>query len=120
VWGLNFPREYGTYRQMLDSSTRTRYGGSYPRDYLEETPANVILFSGYAFAKQYQQARGHVYAVQDVKATIRTGPASPATCFTCKSPDAPRLMQEMGGAAKFYAAGFSDLKDQITHAIGLL
>ncbi len=117
VWGENFPRQYDAYRRVLDDSTRTKYGGAYPRDYLAETPANVILFAGYGFAKEYRQARGHVYAIEDVTQTERVGPNTPATCWTCKSPDVPRLMQEMG-VAEFYASNFLALKDEITHPIG--
>jgi nitrite reductase (cytochrome c-552) len=116
-WGLNYPRQYETYRAMRESAKETKYGGSNQRDYLRQTPANVILFAGYGFAKQYLQARGHVYAIEDVTKTPRIGPTSPATCFTCKSPDVPRLMAEMG-PEKFYAQEFSAMKEQIIHPIG--
>jgi len=116
-WGENFPRQHDAYRRMLDDSTRTKYGGADPRDLLAETPANVILFAGYGFAKEYRQAQGHVYAVEDVTRTQRVGPKTPATCWTCKSPDVPRLMGEMG-IAEFYASNFLDLKDEVTHPIG--
>ncbi|RMF90701.1 MAG: ammonia-forming cytochrome c nitrite reductase subunit c552 [Planctomycetota bacterium] len=116
-WAENFPREYDRYRRMLDDTTKTKYGGAFPRDYLEDTPANVILFSGYGFAKEYRQARGHVYAIEDVTSTARVGAKTPATCWTCKSPDVPRLMEEMG-TAEFYKASFAELKDEITHPIG--
>jgi len=118
-WSESFPRQYDTYRQMADDTTRTKYGGADPRDYLAETPANVILFAGYGFAKEYRQARGHVYAVEDVSRTRRVGQNTPATCWSCKSPDVPRLMAEMG-AAEFYASNFMELKDQVTHPIGCL
>jgi nitrite reductase (cytochrome c-552) len=118
-WADNYPREYGRYRQMLDDTTRTKFGGAFPRDYLEERPANVILFAGYGFAKEYRQARGHIYAIEDVVETARTGDATPATCWTCKSPDVPRVMNEIG-VAEFYASSFMELKDQITHPIGCL
>ena len=122
-WGLNYPREYDSYKQALretaEGKAGTKYGGPYPRDYLAETPANVVLFAGYAFAKEYRQARGHVYAVEDVTRTQRIGPASPATCFTCKSPDVVRLLDEMG-PEKFYAQKFSALASQIKHPIGCL
>jgi len=95
-WAVNWPREYSAYRQMQDDTTRTKFGGSFPRDYLEETPANVILFAGYGFSKEYRQARGHLYAIEDVSRTERVGPATPATCWTCKSPDVPRMMAELG------------------------
>lgn len=117
VWGKNYPREYATYMKMKDDTTKTKYGGAYPRNYLEETPANVILFAGYGFAKEYRQARGHTWAVEDAWETARTGEASPATCWTCKSPDVPRMMNELG-VAEFYASKFVDLKDEIKNPIG--
>lgn len=116
-WAENFPRQYDRYRRMLDDTTKTKYGGSFPRDYLEETPANVILFAGYGFAQEYLQARGHPYAIEDVTKTARVNENTPATCWTCKSPDVPRLMEQMG-TAEFYQTPFYDLKDEITHPIG--
>jgi nitrite reductase (cytochrome c-552) len=118
-WGENYPREYSSYIKMEDSTTRTKYAGAFPRDYLEETPANVILFAGYGFAKEYHQARGHIHAIEDVTKTKRVNEKTPATCWTCKSPDVPRLMASMG-PEKFYASKFSDLKSEITHPIGCL
>ncbi|MCC7146488.1 MAG: ammonia-forming cytochrome c nitrite reductase subunit c552 [Phycisphaeraceae bacterium] len=119
VWGLNFPREYASYKQMQDDTTKTKHGGAFPRDYLEESPTTVLLFSGYAFAKEYRQARGHLYAIQDVTGTKRVDEKTPATCWSCKSPDVPRLMAQMG-PEKFYASMFKDLKSEITHPIGCL
>ena len=119
AWGVNYPRQYDSYRRMLDSSTKTKYGGAFPRDYLEETPANVILFAGYGFGKEYRQARGHLHAVEDVSKTQRVSEKTPATCWTCKSPDVPRLMAEMGTAG-FYKSKFKALANQVTHPIGCL
>ena len=116
-WGENFPRQYDSYQRMADSTKVTKYGGSMQRDYLAETPANVVLFAGFGFGKEYRQARGHVHAIEDVTKTARISPKTPATCWTCKSPDVPRLMAEMG-VKQFYAAKFADLKSQITHPIG--
>jgi nitrite reductase (cytochrome c-552) len=137
-WAINWPREYSSYRKMEDDTTRTKYGGSVPRDYLAETPENVILFAGYGFSKEYRQARGHVYAVEDVTHTGRLSDKTPNTCWTCKSPDVPRVMAELGkgkvaspetaslqelvlaGAGEFYSGKFTERKDQIRHPIGCL
>ncbi len=125
-WGANYPREYDAYLRMEKSDARTQYGGPFPRDLLEETPANVVLFAGYGFAKDYKQARGHIHAIEDVSGTARVNEKTPATCWTCKSPDVPRLMAEFGGgkimdgAAQFYAGNFQDLKSKVTHPIGCL
>ena len=118
VWGENYPREYETYAKTKDSTTRTKFGGSFPRDYLEEDPLMVVLFAGYGFSKDYLQARGHAHAVEDVSKTKRIKhPVNAGTCWTCKSTDVPRLMDKMGPAA-FYAANWHDLKKEIKYPIG--
>jgi nitrite reductase (cytochrome c-552) len=118
VWGQNWPREYETYRKTEISDTQTLFGGSFPRDYLEADPYQVVLFAGYGFSVDYKQARGHYWAVNDVKETKRVKkPFQAATCWTCKSTDVPRLMNSMG-VKEFYAANFHDLTDQVKHPIG--
>lgn len=117
VWGENFPREYQTYLQTADTSFTSKYGGSAMRDILEEDPRPVILWAGYAFSRDYNQARGHYYAVQDARATLRTGVPQPATCWTCKSTDVPRVMDRMG-VAEFYRSSWSDLGAEIVNHIG--
>lgn len=117
VWGANYPRQYESYLRTRDDTTRTLFGGSYPRDYLEEDPRQVLLFAGYPFSKDYRQARGHFHAVTDVIETKRIGPKNKSSCWTCKSPDVPRLMAEMG-VAEFYKTPFSNFVGSITHPIG--
>ena len=97
VWGQNYPREYESYLKTRIDDTKTKYGGAFPRDYLEEDPYQVILFAGYGFSKEYLQARGHYHAVEDVSKTKRIKtPFNAATCWTCKSTDVPRMMNKMG------------------------
>jgi nitrite reductase (cytochrome c-552) len=125
VWGRNYPREYGTFLKTEASDTRTRFGGSVPRDYLDDDPRQVILFAGYGFSKDYKQGRGHHWAVQDPKESRRTTRADgsdtgqPGTCWTCKSPQVPRLMHEMG-IKEFYATPWKDLAPEMEHPIGCL
>ncbi len=149
VWGKNYPLEMDGYNAQDDSTTRTMYGGAFPRDYLDDPPEGnpnlVILFGGYGFSKDYLQARGHIHAVDDIKGnpdkgikgTARVKPEKFAgTCWTCKSTDVPRMMAKFGkeadpkekdpvklislGAAKFYATNFHDLKSEMNHPIGCL
>lgn len=118
VWGQNYPREYESYANTRIDDTETKYGGAYPRDYLEEDPRQVILFAGYGFSKEYLQARGHYHAVRDVTNTKRIKePYNAGTCMTCKSTDVPRLMNSMG-VEEFYAANFHDLKAEVKNPIG--
>lgn len=117
VWGQNYPRQYERYLRTSDDTTRTLFGGSFPRDYLEDDPNQVVLFAGYAFSKEYLQARGHYYSVEDVTKTKRVTPANLSSCWTCKSTDVPKFMAEMG-VAEFYATPFSNFVGKITHPIG--
>ena len=117
VWGENFPREYETYASTLDTSFSSAHGGSATIDYLEKYPELVVLWAGYAFSREYNQGRGHYYAVKDIRETLRTDVPQPATCWTCKSPDVPRLMEEMG-VAEFYKGKWKDLGQEVVNNIG--
>ncbi|MGA9116277.1 MAG: ammonia-forming cytochrome c nitrite reductase subunit c552 [Bacteroidota bacterium] len=117
VWGENFPREFETYRSTADTSFRSRHAGSASRDLLEESPSSVILWAGYAFSRDYNQARGHYHAVEDIRRTLRTGVPQPATCWSCKSTDVPRVMNLMGPGS-FYRAPWDSLGGEIVNNIG--
>ncbi|NRD23269.1 ammonia-forming cytochrome c nitrite reductase [Winogradskyella litoriviva] len=124
VWGENFPLEYQSSLQTLDTTFASYQGGSAMRDVLEEDPRLVILFAGYGFSKDYNQGRGHAYAIEDIHNTLRTGAPTgkddgpmPATCWTCKSPDVPRLMNEIG-VAEFYSGKWAGKVSEIVNPIG--
>lgn len=121
VWGENFPRQYESYLNTLDTNFVSKHGGSKMIDYLDKYPELVILWAGYAFSKDYNQGRGHAYAVKDIRQTLRTGGEKespmPATCWTCKSTDVPRLMNEMG-SSEFYKKKWKDLGEQVVNPIG--
>ncbi|MFN3638116.1 MAG: ammonia-forming cytochrome c nitrite reductase [Chloroherpetonaceae bacterium] len=117
VWGENFRRQYESYRNTLDTSFRSKYGGSATRDLLEEQPLLVTLWAGYAFSREYKQARGHYWSIQDVRSSLRTGVPQPATCWSCKSTDVPRVMNEIG-VAKFYGEKWAALGSEIVNNIG--
>ncbi|MFA5835094.1 MAG: ammonia-forming cytochrome c nitrite reductase subunit c552 [Bacteroidota bacterium] len=117
VWGENYPREYETYKSTKDTTYLSKYGGNKKRDLLEEDPLNVILWAGYAFSREYNQARGHYYAISDIRNTLRTAVPQPATCWSCKSPDVPRIMNKIG-PANFYKGHWDSLGHEIVNNIG--
>jgi nitrite reductase (cytochrome c-552) len=124
IFALNYPREYQTWRQTEQSDTRTLFNGSQPVDILEQRPNMVILWAGYAFSKDYISPRGHMHAIQDVWHTLRTGAPmtddagpQPASCWTCKSPDVPRMMQRVG-IENFYKSTWAAMGWQIVNPIG--
>ncbi len=124
VWGRNFPREYESYMRTSDTLFRSRYNGSTFIDMLEVDPRMVVLWAGYSFSKEYNQSRGHYYAITDIRNILRTGGPSasspgpqPNTCWTCKSPDVPRLMKTMG-PAEFYRGAWESKGHEIVNPIG--
>ncbi|MBN2175421.1 MAG: ammonia-forming cytochrome c nitrite reductase [Bacteroidales bacterium] len=124
VWGKNFPREYQSYMKTSESDFKSKYNGNVMIDMLEVDPRMVVLWAGYGFSKDYNQGRGHYYAVDDVRNTLRTGGPTgpddgpmPTTCWTCKSPDVPRMMNQQG-IAEFYKGKWARLGPEIINPIG--
>ncbi len=124
VWGENYPRQFQSYYRTSDTTFRSKYGGNAMIDALEEYPEMVVLWAGYAFSRDYNQGRGHFYAITDIHNTLRTGgPKSndegmqPTTCWACKSPDVPRMMAEEG-VTEFYTGTWARLGSQIVNPIG--
>jgi nitrite reductase (cytochrome c-552) len=124
VWGENFPRQYESYMRTADTTFRSKHGGAATVDMLEVAPELVVLWAGYPFSKDYNQGRGHYYAVKDVNETLRTGAPMngaksplPNTCWTCKSPDVPRLMAQMG-PAEFYKGTWETKGSEVVNHIG--
>lgn len=120
----DYSRQYQTWTETAMMDFKSEFNGNVPADALEERPAMVILWAGYAFSKDYSSPRGHMYAIEDVTATLRTGSPSitgeeiqPATCWACKSPDVPRMMQEVG-VAEFYKNKWSEMGNEIVNPIG--
>jgi len=124
IFGKNYPREYQTWKATEQCDFKTEINGNIAVDVLEERPDMVILWAGYAFSKDYSSPRGHMHAIEDITASLRTGaPKSdtdgpqPSTCWTCKSPDVPRVMAERG-IAEYYNGKWGALGSEIVNPIG--
>jgi len=124
LWGENFPAQYDSYMQTEEGDFKSLYNGNVMIDMLEVDPRLVVLWAGYGFSKDYNQGRGHYWAIDDIRNTLRTGgPMTaiegpmPATCWTCKSPDVPRLMNEHG-ITEFYTGKWARLGPEIVNPIG--
>lgn len=117
VWGQQFPRQFQSYLRTLDTTFVSKYNGARNEDELALYPEMVVLWAGYAFSRDYTEARGHYYSTYDIKTTLRTDVPQPGTCWTCKSTDVPRLMNDMG-VDEFYASSWHDLGDEVINPIG--
>jgi len=115
-WGKYFPRQYDSYMRTKKSHEI--------KDVLKEQPALVVMWAGYGFAKDYNAPRGHHYAVEDNINTLRTGAPvdsksgpMPAACWTCKSPDVPRVIDEIGELA-FFTEKWAGHGGEVVNPIG--
>lgn len=124
IFGENYPREYQTWTQTIDTAFASEFNGSQAVDVLGQRPEMVVLWAGYAFAKDYSTPRGHMHAIDDIRHSLRTGAPmtdtdgpQPSTCWTCKSPDVPRLMESIGVEA-FYNNKWGAIGKEIMNPIG--
>jgi len=123
-WGVNYPREYNTWKMTQNMDFKSKHLGNMPEDVLETRPEMVVLWAGYAFSRDYSAPRGHMHAIEDMTNTLRTGTPEngegdlqPGTCWTCKSPDVPRLMHEKG-IEEYYKAKWSEWGAEVVNPIG--
>lgn len=123
-WGLNYPREYNTWKKTKEMDFSSKHLGNMSEDVLESRPEMVVLWAGYAFSRDYSAPRGHMYTIEDITHTLRTGTPDhdhgdmqPSTCWTCKSPDVPRMMQEVG-IENFYKASWSHFGSEVVNPLG--
>jgi nitrite reductase (cytochrome c-552) len=116
AWAQHFPLQYESWKQTLQSEPIV--------DILAKKPQLAVIWAGYGFAKDYNAPRGHFYAVQDLTNSLRTGaPVGPITgpmptaCWSCKSPDVPRMMDEVG-EMEYFTGKWAKYGHEIVNPIG--
>lgn len=115
----NYPRQYERWQKTAEGDFASLEGGNVMIDMLERDPRLVVLWAGYGFSKDYNQGRGHMHTVDDIRNSLRTSSASTATCWTCKSPDVVRIIDKIGPEA-FYSGKWVDFGSEMVNAIGCL
>lgn len=119
-----FPQQYETYRRNDESSVMTTFKGSVPfhkndnvnplpKGFAKAQPYLKNLWMGYPFSWEYNEARGHTYAVEDILAIDRINQYGeqaglPATCWNCKTPKIPEWVEENGD--KFWSMNFNEFR----------
>jgi len=113
VWGQNYPRQYDTFKKTEIVGNKTPYGGSEPYDKLEAYPILKRVWAGYAFAVDFNEERGHFYALIDQKETERQEVVKqPAACANCHAAESPQLIAEMGWEA-FNRTPYKEMQDRL-------
>jgi len=115
-WADAYPHQYDTWKQTSESSDIV--------DMVKQYPQLAILWAGYGFSKDYNAPRGHIFALQSNRGTLRTGAPTgdgdgpmPMACWTCKSPDVPRLMKEEG-ELEYFTGKWARAGKEIVNPIG--
>ncbi|MGB8980713.1 MAG: ammonia-forming cytochrome c nitrite reductase subunit c552 [Anaerolineales bacterium] len=123
LWGRNFPNQWSTLQKTETNNVDTTYGGSSAFSWLERDPRQVILFAGYPFSKEYNDDRGHMNALEDVRNTDRLNlnaddpKRTPGTCYSCKSSNNPALWDELT-MTEFDKMSFMEIGARIEEPIG--
>ncbi len=104
-----FPLQYDSYQKNSIDTGDTKYSGSVKRSKFDadKEPYLPILFNGYGFALDYNEDRGHTFANEDIRATLRITDKSIGSCLTCKSTAVPQMIEEMGD--DYWGGSFNDL-----------
>lgn len=124
IFGKNYPREYQTWADTITTDLQSDFNGRIAEDILEKRPEMVVLWAGYAFSKDYSTPRGHMYALEDVVHSLRTGAPMSASegpqaacCWMCKSPDVTRLVETIG-VDSFYNNKWAAWGSEVVNPVG--
>ena len=112
----DFPQQYASYMKNNESSVMTEYKGSIPyhkndnvnplpKGFKHAQPYLKNLWLGYHFMYEYNEARGHTYAIEDFLNIDRINRFAadgkgglPATCWNCKTPKMMEWVKQYGDA----------------------
>jgi nitrite reductase (cytochrome c-552) len=113
VWGINFPAQFDSFSKTKEDTASTAFGGSKPVNKLELYPQLKRLWSGYAFSVDFNEERGHFYALTDQKQTKRQEVVKqPGACANCHAAEAPQLIASMGWET-FNKTPYAELSDKL-------
>lgn len=124
-WQEAYPEQYTTWAETEQSTPES--GERF--DLLADNPNLVSAWAGYGFAKDYNRARGHHFALTDIIETLRVGhplvghdgevvgEAMAANCWSCKTPDIARMYDKVG-EANFSKNTWSTWGHEMSNTIG--
>jgi len=140
VWGRIFPLQYELYLKTKEM-VPTKHGGSRPTPHtptatdprtivsqskIEEDKGLVAMWSGYAFAVDFREERGHYYMLDDQRYTQRQVVAKqPGACLNCHASLVSTYLK-LGegdankGFAKMNAMPYSEATKLVDHPVGCI
>ncbi|MGS0745339.1 ammonia-forming cytochrome c nitrite reductase subunit c552 [Syntrophomonas erecta subsp. sporosyntropha] len=110
VWGKFYPRHWDSYQANLNNTEKPSH--------FETKPYMKTIYAGFGFAAEYNEPRGHLYTLEDIRDIDPARKKSGAACNTCKSTQIPELIQKYGD--KYYQMSFEEINNQLREPIGCL
>lgn len=102
-WAKTYPREHEGWKATADRtpSGKSKYKKGWDTDgkiydKLSEYPYMALLFSGWGFAVEYNEPRGHMHMMDDVLEVDPARRKAGGVCLTCKTPYAQELQEKYG------------------------
>lgn len=108
AWSANYPAQYASYLRNSEITEQPSH--------FDERPYMQVMYAGTGYAVEFNEPRGHTYALDDIKhVNEKRWEGHQAACFTCKSPQIPELM---ANDEDFSKRQFRDVADEIVNPIG--
>jgi nitrite reductase (cytochrome c-552) len=102
-WGQVYPLEYDQWKKTADPKPvgKSKYKKGFDADKviydkLSEFPYLALLYNGWGFGVEYNEARGHHYMVIDQLEIDPSRLGAGGVCLSCKTPFAAKLEKELG------------------------
>ncbi|EHQ92045.1 ammonia-forming cytochrome c nitrite reductase subunit c552 [Desulfosporosinus youngiae] len=110
VWGNYYPLHYQTYQENFNNTEKPSH--------FETKPYMKPLYAGLGFANEFNEPRGHVYTLEDIREIDPSRYKTGAACNTCKSSQIPGLIEKYGD--KYYTMSFEEINSQLKDPIACL
>ncbi|WP_238442424.1 ammonia-forming cytochrome c nitrite reductase subunit c552 [Desulfofalx alkaliphila] len=110
VWGIYYPHQYDSYLSNYENTEQPSH--------FETKPYMQIMYAGTGYAAEFNEPRGHLYTLDDIRAIDPNRYKTGAACNTCKSSEVPSLIERYG--EDYYLMSFEEINSQITHPIACL
>ena len=117
VWGKAYPLEYDSWLKSKEpnpanlSKYKRGWTGDGKFDKLSEYPWLPMLQSGWGFAIEFNEIRGHYYMLIDQLEVDPSRRKAGGVCLTCKTPYAPQLEKKMG--KDYFSKPYKDVVAEI-------
>ena len=108
VWGQYYPLHYQTYLQNQENTEKPSH--------FETKPYMKVMYAGLGYANEFNEPRGHLYSLEDIRAIDPSRYKVGASCNTCKSTEIPGLIEKYGD--EYYTMSFEQINSQLQYPIG--